>query len=236
MRICHQGLRVVGALVRLAIRWAAPGLVLVALAGYVLLLPTGWSYASTAKHRGTPETVRPAPVALVLGAGIWDGRPSPMLSDRLDLAADLYRRGKVRAVLVSGDNRIREYDEPTVMRDDLIGRGVPERRIVRDFAGLDTWDSCARAKRIFGVRRLIVVTQDFHLPRAVALCRAAGLDAAGVGAASARRYGVTALAGYLRETPGMLKAVGDIVRQPDPRLLGPAEPGVTRALDDEPVS
>jgi vancomycin permeability regulator SanA len=211
-------------------RLAAPLAVLAGLAVYVVLAPLAWAYAGTGGYRASVDRVPATEVALVLGAGIRDGRPTMLLARRLDLAADLYRRGKVKVLLVSGDNRVRGYDEPTVMRDALVARGVPERRIVRDFAGLDTWDSCVRAKRIFGVDRLTVVTQSFHLPRAVALCRAAGLDAWGVGDESlTARFGPT-LAGYTREPLAMLKATLTLLTRPDPALLGPREPGVQTAL------
>ncbi|WP_245667347.1 SanA/YdcF family protein [Actinomadura macra] len=191
----------------------------------------GWAYADTAKYRYSVEKVPDAPVALVLGAGIWGGHPSPLLARRLDLAADLYRRGKVKVVLVSGDNRVKGYDEPTTMRAYLVGKGVPEGKVVRDFAGLDTWDSCARAKRIFGVTRLIVVTQDFHLPRAVALCRGLGIQTWGVGDDSMGGGHTRAtVRGYVREPLAMMKATASLALRPDPALLGRKEPGVNEAL------
>ncbi|MQY04836.1 SanA/YdcF family protein [Actinomadura macrotermitis] len=212
-------------------RWAAPLSVAAGLGAYAVLAPLGWAYADTAGYRRSAEAVPATPVALVLGAGIWGDTPSPLLARRLDLAADLYRRGKVKVLLVSGDNRTKGYDEPTVMRAYLVAHGVPEGKVVRDFAGLDTWDSCTRAKRIFGVTRLTVVTQEFHLPRAVALCRAAGLDAWGVGDDSmgGGRTGAT-VTGYTREPLAMLKAVTSVTFRPDPHLLGGSEDGVRRAL------
>ncbi|MCP2164944.1 SanA/YdcF family protein [Goodfellowiella coeruleoviolacea] len=197
------------------------------------LAPITWAYASSAAYRSTPEEVPEAPVALVLGAGLTrQGTPSQFLAGRLDVAADLYRRGKVKVLLVSGDNSTTDYDEPSAMRAYLIGRGVPDRVIVADYAGFDTWDSCSRARRIFGVDRAIVVTQNFHLPRAVALCRAAGIDAYGVGHdSSGINNGVGTYYGYVREAFASGKAMWDaLVAKPDPRLLGPAETGVTDAL------
>ncbi|MFD0684201.1 SanA/YdcF family protein [Actinomadura fibrosa] len=212
-------------------RWAGPLSVLGGLGAYAVLAPTAWVYADTAHCRASVANVPETPVALVLGAGIWRDQPSPLLARRLDLAAELYRRGKVKVLLVSGDNRVKGYDEPTVMRAYLAGKGVPERKVVRDFAGLDTWDSCARAKRIFGVTRLTVVTQDFHLPRAVALCRAAGIEAWGVGDDSMGGGRTQAtLNGYAREPLAMMKAMGNLALRPDPALLGKAEPGVKQAL------
>ena len=91
--------------------------------------------------------------------------------------------GKVKVVLVTGDNSRVEYDEPDAMRVYLTERGVPDGRIVSDYAGFDTWDSCVRAKKIFGVDRAVLVTQGFHIRRAVALCDAAGIESYGVGVA-----------------------------------------------------
>ncbi|RFU39980.1 hypothetical protein DZF91_19540 [Actinomadura logoneensis] len=212
-----------------------PLLVLGGLGLFAVLLPTGWAYAETARYRHTPDSVPETPVALVLGAGIANGRPSPLLARRLDLAAELYRRGKVKVLLVSGDNRFKNYDEPTTMRDYLMRAGIPEGRIVRDFAGLDTWDSCVRARQIFGVHRATVVTQLFHLPRAVALCRAAGIEAYGVGDQSmgGGRTDAT-INGYLREPLATLKAVGSMTLKPGPKIGGRPEPGVHAALASEP--
>jgi vancomycin permeability regulator SanA len=133
---------------------------------------------------------------------------------------------------VSGDNGRKGYDEPTAMRDYLTRHGVPAAKVVLDYAGFDTWDSCVRARRLFGVRRAIVVTQLFHLPRAVALCRAAGIETAGVGHDSASTAEATTDAGYLREVGASAKALSDLVRKPPPRFLGPPEPGLRRALGE----
>lgn len=111
-------------------RWAGPLLVVGGLGGYALLLPTAWVYADSAPHRLSAEEVSPAPVAMVLGAAAWGGKPSPFLAGRLDVAARLYQLGKVRAILVTGDNSRKNYDEPTVMRDYLKAHGVPEAKVV----------------------------------------------------------------------------------------------------------
>jgi vancomycin permeability regulator SanA len=205
-------------------------MVLGGLACYALFLPTGWMYAATAGHRTGPSRVPATAVGMIFGAGAPNGRPSPMLAARLRIGAELYRRHKVEVLLVTGDNSRKDYDEPSVMRDYLIGQGVPRARIVLDYAGFDTWDSCARAKRIFGVNRAILVTQDFHLPRAVTLCRTAGVDAWGVGDDSYRYAPSTTVALYGREFPAALKAMYDLVARPRPYYLGPHEPGIERAL------
>lgn len=212
-------------------RCAAPLAVLAGLGVYLVAAPTAWTYASTADYRRTAADVPAAPVAIVMGAGVdGAGKPTPFLAGRLRTAADLYRRGKVRVLLVTGDNGSRGYDEPSAMRDFLVAGGIPAQRIVLDYAGFDTWDSCVRAKKIFGVDRATVVTQEFHLPRAVALCRAAGIDAYGVGHDSSTVDARVTRDGYAREVLASVKAVGDVVFTPGPRFLGPPEPGVRKAL------
>jgi vancomycin permeability regulator SanA len=120
-------------------------------------------------------------VGLVFGAGVdADGRPTPALADRLKAGIALYRAGRVDHLLLSGDNSRHDYDEVTAMRDVVLAGGVPADRITRDYAGFDTYDSCARAVSIFGVRDAVLVTQDFHLPRALYLCRHQGIDAVGL--------------------------------------------------------
>ncbi|NUP30606.1 MAG: DUF218 domain-containing protein, partial [Streptomycetaceae bacterium] len=167
----------------------------------------------------------------VLGAVIKDGEPSRLLARRLDVALDLYRAGKVKVLLVSGDNGRDSYNEPDVMRRYLVARGVPEKQVVADYAGFSTWDSCVRAKKVFGVDRVIVVTQTFHLRRALALCDAAGVAAYGVGDDSlhGELIGVTLYGGF-REVFAAYKALGEAVLKPEPRALGPHEPGVDEAL------
>jgi vancomycin permeability regulator SanA len=112
----------------------------------------------------------------------------------------------------------------------LVDRGVPARHVVQDHAGFDTYDSCVRAHRVFGVRQLIVVTQTFHLERAVALCRAAGIETAGVGDESVRRYERVWQRAVTRERLAAVKAAYDVVSRRDPVFLGPREPGVDDAL------
>ncbi|MBU7599085.1 YdcF family protein [Streptomyces sp. P38-E01] len=194
------------------------------------LLPATWVRLSTEGKHSEPGEAPVAPVAVVFGAGLWDEEPSPHLAQRLDTAAQLYTAGRVRALLVTGDNSREEYDEPGAMRRYLLGRGVPADRIVADHAGFDTWDSCTRAKRIFGVDRALVVSQGFHVPRAVALCRAAGVDAHGVRAAEPPGGG--RYVDRARELAAAVKAGFEAALTPDPRFLGPREQGVSRALRD----
>ena len=110
-------------------------------------------------------------MAIVLGASVWaPGEPSPWLKYRLETAAGLYQSGRVDAILVSGDNSRIDYDEPTAMRDYLVGLGIPSEAIALDYAGFDTYDTCVRAHKIFGVDEALLVSQDFHVSRAVAVC------------------------------------------------------------------
>ena len=129
----------------------------------------------------TVEDVKPAPVAIVFGAGLYrDGSPMPVLKERIETAVALYEEGKVEKLLMTGDNRFVYYDEPTAMYEYAIELGVPEEDIVRDFAGRRTYDSCVRAKAIFGVNEAILVTQEFHIARAIYLCEAEEIEVQGV--------------------------------------------------------
>ena len=174
-----------------------------------------------------------APVALVLGAEVYaDGSPSPFLAARLDIAKRLLEAGKVKAILLSGDNSRWSYDEPGDMEVYLLARGVPPSRIVLDYAGFDTYDSCARAHRIFGVDRAIVVTQSFHIDRAIALCRALGVNADGIGDSSVKIYTGPWRRDVIRERGANVKAILDVLSHRDPVFLGRHETGVETAVRD----
>lgn len=116
------------------------------------------------------------------------------------------------------------------MRLYLTKHGVPDSRIVSDYAGFDTWDSCVRARKIFGVDRAVLISQGFHIRRAVALCQAAGIESYGVGVDA--KHDRTWYYGGTREIFAAGKAALDAVFHPDPRFLGPKESGVTKALAD----
>lgn len=192
------------------------------------LLPATWLRLTTGDRLRTTADVPRTEVAVVFGAGLWDGEPSPYLAHRLDAAAQLYRAGRIEVVLVTGDNSREDYDEPDAMRAYLIRHGVPDGRIVSDYAGFDTWDSCVRAKKIFGVDRAVLISQGFHVRRAVALCEAAGVSSHGVGVAEP--HDATWYYGGVREVLAAGKAALDATFRPDPRFLGPREAGVERAL------
>nr|WP_327071767.1 MULTISPECIES: ElyC/SanA/YdcF family protein [unclassified Kitasatospora] len=203
------------------------GLVLL---GAAALLPSAWLFCSQDSRIRTVADVPAEPVAVVFGAGVVNGQPSDYLAHRLDAALQLYRAHKVQAILVTGDNSRPDYNEPGTMYDYLVAHGVPAVRVVRDYAGFDTWDSCDRARRIFGVDHAVLVSQDYHVRRALALCRAAGIDSYAVGVPETRD--ATWYYGGLRELPGADKAAFSALFHPDPTDLGPKDPGVARALAD----
>lgn len=123
-------------------------------------------------------------VALVLGTSpTFHGSANPFFTGRIATAAALYRAGKVKHILVSGDNSRKTYDEPSAMRDALIARGVPATAITLDYAGFRTLDTMARARAVFGLSRCTIVTDDFHLARCLFLAEAHGLDAVGCSSA-----------------------------------------------------
>ena len=166
-----------------------------------------------------------ARVAVVFGAGLYrDGRPTPVLQDRVKVASDLYFQGKVEKILMSGDNRFEDYDEPTAMMNFAIELGVPEEDIVRDYAGRRTYDTCYRAKAIFGLDEAILVTQEFHLPRALYLCDKLGVNSSGVNADSRYYLKRSRIFWNTRETIATLTALWDVhIAHPLP-VLGEFEP------------
>ena len=127
-------------------------------------------------------------LAIVFGAGLRrDGTPTTILRDRVETAAELYFSGKVEKLLMSGDNSVLEYNEPESMRQYALSIGVPEEAIALDYAGRRTYDTCYRAKEVFQADDVLLVTQKFHLPRALFLCNALGVEAVGV-EANTRRF------------------------------------------------
>ncbi len=146
---------------------------------------TDWRYT---RDTWAPADVPARPVAIVFGAGVYpDGRLSPILADRVATAVELYQTGKVRKLLMTGDNRFADYNEPAHMRTYALNLGVPDEDIVLDYAGRRTYDSCYRARHIFGVDEAILVTQSYHLDRALFTADRLGIDAVGV-AADKRHY------------------------------------------------
>jgi SanA protein len=174
------------------------------------------------------HTLQDAPsskAAIVFGAGLLrDGTPTLILRDRVAAAVDLYNRKLVSKILVSGDNRFVNYNEPGAMYDYAISMGVPAQDIIRDYAGRRTYDTCYRARAIFGLTEAILVTQAYHLPRALYLCNHLGLSAQGV-SSDLSHYTSFSYASWLtREWIARAGALWDIwIDHPIP-VLGDPEP------------
>jgi len=149
-------------------------------------------------------------VAIVFGAGLKpDGTPNDMLKDRLDTGAELYYEGKVQSFLLSGDNTLEEYNEPQAMYNYLVfTKEIPYEDVVRDFAGLRTYDTCARAKNIWGIDKAILISQGYHLSRAIFTCSKLGVDSTGYSATKYTYAGETYYKG--RELLAIHKAVLDV--------------------------
>ena len=166
------------------------------------------------------KTVPSTDAALILGASVFRGSPSPILAERADAAIALYRAGKVSKILVTGDNGAPSHNEVIPVRDYLLKAGIPARDIFLDHAGFDTYSSMYRARYVFLARSVTVVTQDFHLPRALWIARHLGLYAFGMVAEG----GENSPAGYVREIPASMKAIFDVLTQREPKYLGPVFP------------
>jgi SanA protein len=164
-------------------------------------------------------------VAIVFGAGLRrDGTPTAILRDRVETAVDLYSSGKVEKILMSGDNRFANYNEPESMRQYALSLGIPAEAIALDYAGRRTYDTCYRAKAIFGVQSALLVSQKFHLPRALFLCNTLGLESDGVEANQRRYRRISLLIWNLREQLATIGAFLDVyVSNPLP-VLGNPEP------------
>lgn len=179
--------------------------------------------------------VAPAPVALVLGtARTHEGRPNQYYCARIEAAAELFHSGRVQGILVSGDNATRYYNEPIAMQKDLIALGVPEEFITLDYAGFRTLDSVVRAKEVFGVDRVIVVSQRFHAERAIFLAEFFGIDAHGFAAADPDASGLMKV--RAREVLARVAAVLDIVTGREPKFLGAPETVRLRGPEGQPSS
>ncbi|MBI4253247.1 YdcF family protein [Candidatus Uhrbacteria bacterium] len=167
---------------------------------------------------GVPDPV--PDVALVLGASIKSRKPNSVLQERLDIAAQLYEAGKIKKLLLSGDNRTVDHNEPQAMKEYLMEKGIPEQDMVLDHAGRRTYDSCYRAKEIFQIESALIVTQGFHLPRALYLCNRLGIEALGVAADT--QYPMRWLQSYIREIPATIRGWIDItLLKPTPVLGNP---------------
>jgi len=196
------------------------------LVGLYVCLPPRLIFLLYAKPRTFPaKDVPPRRVAIVFGAGLWrDGTPTPVLRDRVETAANLYFDGKVEKLLMSGDNRFVDYNEPEAMRQHALSLGVPDKNIVLDYAGRRTYDTCYRARDIFRVDSAILVTQGFHLPRALFLCNMLGVEGIGVPADIQYYRKISRTVWSFREVLATLDAINDIFYKKPLPVLGDPEP------------
>lgn len=185
-----------------------------------VLLPNAVTRIHAASRIYTTDTAPTKSVAIVYGAGLRrDGEASAVLRDRIRRAVDLYFAGKVDILLMSGDNRSAYYNEPAAMMRYAVRQGVPESAIVLDFAGQRTYDTCYRAQAIFGLEDAILVTQAYHLPRALYTCQQLGVDAVGVAAYESRYWPGAMRVWTTRELLATTTALWDVyVRKPLPTL------------------
>lgn len=160
---------------------------------------------------------------LVLGAGVWgNGRPSPMLEDRLLQGIELYENGASDRLLMSGDHGRKEYDEVNTMKRFAIDRGIPSEHIFMDHAGFSTYESIYRARDIFKVKKLIIVTQEYHMYRALYIAEKLGIEAYGV-TSDPRQY-VGQEYRELREILARVKDFFNCILKPKPTYLGDSIP------------
>lgn len=162
-------------------------------------------------------------VAIVFGASVYsNGDLSPVLEDRVDTAIELYRARKVDRILVSGDNRHPSYNEPKAMQEYLVTHAVAAKDVVVDYAGRSTYETCLRAKEIFGLQRAVLVSQRYHLPRALYIANQLGLDAAGMAGDLRTKSKVDYQ--RVREWAAEVKAYLNLKYFPPETLLGQKEP------------
>jgi SanA protein len=186
-------------------------LTLIILGVLVLLLPRLVTGLYARGRTYTSSDVPARRVAIVFGAGLWrNGSPTPVLADRVTTAANLFFAGKVEKLLMSGDNRFIEYNEPEAMRQLALSLGVPDNAIVLDYAGRRSYDTCYRAKAIFKVDQAILVTQVFHMPRVIYLCNHLGVDSIGVTSDLQYYRKSTRLYWNIRELSATLAALWDV--------------------------
>ena len=213
-------------------RWLRRAYQVIAVVTVLTFLPVTFVRLSGDMYVRSVADVPAEPVGIVFGAAVAGETPSPYLASRLNVALALWKAHKIKVFLVSGDNSRPDYNEPVAMRDYLVAHGVPANLIVLDYAGFDSWETCDRAKQVFGVDHAIVVSQSFHVPRAVFLCRAAGIETYGVGDGDAAWTisSQEAVHDQAREVLAGVSATYQATFTPAPTFLGRKETGITDAL------
>jgi len=200
-------------------------LIIIASLGLIVLGINFYVKASTKNQiieNGEYSNLKDIDCIIILGAGIWGDSPSPMLQDRLLQGIELYKKGVSSKIIMSGDHGREEYDEVNVMKKYAIDHGVPSEDIFMDHAGFSSYESIYRAKEIFGAKRIVIVTQKYHLYRALHIANSLGLEAYGVGA-DPRQY-VGAMYREIREILARNKDFVKCLFKPEPTYLGESIP------------
>lgn len=196
--------------------------VIIAVLGFMTVLWCNWRVNRISEEYvfRKLEDVEPVKVGLLLGtsAKLRSGLPNAYFENRIQATLDLFNAGKIKHVLISGDNSVKNYNEPQDMKDRLVEGGIPESSITLDYAGFDTYDSMIRAKKVFGQRKFLVISQEFHVRRAVFIARSFDIEASGFAAADVNSYG--GFRTKLRERLARVKAYFEVMFNVQPTFLG----------------
>ncbi len=189
----------------------------------IVLAAEAFTNLAANKHcHAQAAACRQGDVGLLLGCSkkLSRNRANFYFTGRMQAAAELWKTGKLRCIIVSGDNREKYYNEPRDMKEALVKLGVPEEKIVCDYAGLRTFDSVVRARRIFGAEKITIISQSYHVKRAVATARGLGIDAEGFNAPLIPINRPTWLRQFLRERAARVAMVFDVLIGSEPRHMG----------------
>ncbi len=189
---------------------------------FYVIAKTKSNIITEAETQAQAKDINDVDCILILGAGIWGNKPSPMLEDRLNEGYKLYKKGISTKIIVSGDHGTEEYDEVNIMKSFLIEKGVPSEDIFMDHAGFSSYDSVYRAKEIFNVKKMVIVTQKYHLYRSLYIAKCLEIEAYGVGS-DPRKYAGQ----FFREIREILARNKDFLKciiKPEPKFLGDTIP------------
>lgn len=204
----------------------------------VLLLPWISAFVLTFPSRkpvSKAGEIDTSQVGIVFGASVLaDGTPSRYLATRLDVAAQLYHQGKVKVLLVSGDSQLPEYDETTAMRNYLIAKKVPASKIVIDKSGLSTYDTCRRAKQVYQIDSATLITQKYHLPRAMMDCKLAKMNKVSGVNEEGVKYRIGIIGDYGREIAAAWVNLIDSISGKEPKITEPTKNDIKTALAAKP--
>ena len=201
-------------------------LIVIAIISIILVLSINFYVVGIAKNKMIKDNdyslLKDVDCILILGAGIWGDKPSPMLQDRLDEGVKLYKEGIASKIIMSGDHGREEYDEVNIMKEYAIEQGVPSEDIFMDHAGFSTYESIYRAKEIFDADNIVIVTQEYHLYRALYIAEKLDINAYGVNSDPRKYSGQTFR--ELREILARNKDFINCIIKPEPTYLGESIP------------